>query len=193
MMLALVRHARTNWSGALFCGRSDPPLSLLGDQDALAIAAHLDEPAWDAIIASPARRAQQTAQAIADRIGAAVETDARLWETDFGQAEGLSFNAINERWPGVTDALLRAEPVAWPGGETTADFEARIRAVWRELATPSRRLVVVTHGGPLQRLIELALPRWPEGLTVRPGPGAVVRLTARPMWTYAGHWSPVIS
>src|SRR4029453_12109114 len=69
--LILVRHAPTAWSGHRYCGRSDPPL----DGPGLAAAARLASglaptlPAGIRIVASPRRRALETATAIANAAG----------------------------------------------------------------------------------------------------------------------------
>ena len=61
-MLIIVRHGRTaaNASGLLL-GRADPELDELGRRQAAAVAAAL--PPVDRVVASPLRRAQETAAA----------------------------------------------------------------------------------------------------------------------------------
>jgi broad specificity phosphatase PhoE len=93
-VITLVRHASTSWSGRRFCGRSDLTLSAEGEAEAALLAERLAPQAGTALRASPLRRAQQTARAIADRHGLLVETDDALREIDFGEVEGLTFDEI---------------------------------------------------------------------------------------------------
>lgn len=136
LTLVLTRHGLTD--------RSDPEqhlgqgidigLSVAGAAQAAALAARIADERFDRIIASPLRRAQQTAAAVAR--GRPVETDPRLAEMDYGRWEGLTYQAID-----VRDAALRAaweadpEAVACPGGESGADVARRARSFLAELGT----------------------------------------------------------
>ena len=185
MQRALVRHGSTDWSGVRMCGRTDRPLSVHGEREARAAAGHVGSPRWTAVISSPARRARQTATAIADRCGILVEIDDRLGEVDFGQAEGYTFDDLAARWPELAAAVLRGDAVDWPEGETAVAFEARVRSVWDDLATDARDVVVVTHGGTLRVWLErLGCPGDPIA------PGTVIGLVDGPDWRVTTIWAP---
>jgi broad specificity phosphatase PhoE len=162
--LVLVRHASTNWSGRRFCGRADPPLNRAGQLAARRLAAELaaaDHPVAGRIISSPARRARQTARAIARLVpGVRVELDERWSEADVGIAEGLTFDALAALEPTVAERLARGDAdIDWPGGESASSLAERVWSAMRELDArdASSPTVVVSHAGPLRLAIALAL------------------------------------
>jgi len=76
-VLVIVRHGRTDHNAAgLLLGRLDPPLDPLGRDQAAALAAALGP--VDRVIASPLRRATETASAF----GRPIEIDERWIEVD---------------------------------------------------------------------------------------------------------------
>ncbi len=81
----LLRHAKSAWDNPLLAD-VDRPLAERGQRDAPRVARALSAAKWmpDAIIASPALRAQQTALLVADAIGfdAPVQLDDRLYPGD---------------------------------------------------------------------------------------------------------------
>lgn len=158
--VVFVRHAPTSWSGRRYCGRGDPPLSVAGREAAATLAAALAPGlARDVlIVSSPARRARQTAAPIAAAAGVRdLEIDERWRETDFGIAEGRTFDELSALAPDLAKALLRgASDIDWPGGETAAVLEARVEAAWRAIMARGLPVVVVSHAGPLRHALALA-------------------------------------
>ena len=101
--IVLVRHASTAWSGVRYCGRSDPPLSSTGVDEALRLAESLagDLPPGTRVVSSPSRRATATAAAIVEAAGlATVAIDDRWREADLGIAEGRTFDELTRDRPG---------------------------------------------------------------------------------------------
>ncbi|WP_062202003.1 histidine phosphatase family protein [Demequina salsinemoris] len=153
LILVLVRHGVTpmtlehRFSGS---GVPGPALASAGRVQAAKAAdavhqigrrAWLDLPKVDRVIASPMTRTQETGGAIGRRLGAHVETDARLKEVDFGEWEGLTAPEIMERDGGE---LLRwrdgeARP---PGGESLDDVADRLEALLVDLAADHARACV---------------------------------------------------
>ncbi|MCQ2443061.1 MAG: histidine phosphatase family protein [Oscillospiraceae bacterium] len=89
MKLYYTRHGETVWNHRdVVCGRTDIPLTEKGQQQALELAAQAEAAGIDVIIASPLIRAQQTAQAVSDRIGVPILTEPLLIEQCFGDFEG---------------------------------------------------------------------------------------------------------
>ena len=150
-MLIVVRHGQTAANAAgLVLGRADPPLTDLGRRQAEAVARAL--PAPDRLVASPLRRAQETAAAF----GVEVETDERWVELDYGALDGVPAATVGpevwERW--------RADPSFVPaGGESLADLGARVRAGCDDLAADAAEgnVVVVTHVSPIKAAVAWAL------------------------------------
>jgi broad specificity phosphatase PhoE len=174
----LVRHATTAWTTRRFCGISDPPLNAEGRLRAQALARELATtvPAVARIVSSPRRRARQTAQAIADLVAdGAVQLDERWAETDFGRAEGRTFDEVEARDPELAATLLRGETtIDWPGGEPAAALAERVAMAWTELTRGPGPVVVVSHAGPLRIALGLA-DAVPSAAVALPEPGAIVR------------------
>lgn len=176
--IVFVRHARTSWSGRRYCGRSDPALDAAGRRAAAAMADALAPtlPRDVLIVSSPARRAHETAAAIATAAGAdPIEIDERWSEADFGRAEGRTFDELVTMEPDLAAALARGDAnIDWPDGETAAAFGGRIDTAWASLLARDRPVVVVSHGGPLRHAIALARGVPPDRVAL-PEPATVVR------------------
>ena len=155
----VVRHGATRWSGRRYCGRSDPWLTAVGhaavDRTARELAT-LVAPGTR-IVTSRARRARQTASAIARAIHGPVDVDDRWRETDFGRAEGLTWDRLERRYPDLAADIARGRFIDWPDGEPAAELERRVRDAWADLVERAEPVVVVSHGGPL-RVIAAPLP-----------------------------------
>jgi alpha-ribazole phosphatase len=156
----LLRHGPVRVAPGICYGRLDvapepcAPLALDAPQDA-------------AVFVSPAARCVALAQAL----GRAFTTDARLLELDFGAWEG-------QLWDDVPRAALdawAADPWGYapPGGENGMALLARVQAFWDAAPRP---VVVVSHGGPLRLLRALAEGRAPDILEAPPPLGAVLRI-----------------
>ena len=115
----LIRHCAHGDVGRVLSGRcAATPLTTEGRAQAHWLAGLFagGEPVA-AIHASPRLRAQQTAQAIAARLGVSIETIDALDELDFGEWTGCSFSELENdprwhRWNAARDVA------AIPGGET---------------------------------------------------------------------------
>jgi broad specificity phosphatase PhoE len=109
-------------------------------------------PAGIRVVSSPQRRALETATAIANAAGlVAVIVDDRWREADFGIAEGRTFDELVTLEPALAARLATGETeIDWPGGESAAAFEARVRAAWRDLLAADDVTVLVSHAGPLR-------------------------------------------
>ena len=158
--VVLVRHGPTSWTGRRYCGRSDPPLDAAGLAAARSLAAALAPTlARDVlIVTSPARRARETAAALAAAAGVVdVEVDERWQEADFGIAEGRTFEELAALEPDLAAALARGvTDIDWPGGETAADLGSRVEAAWSALVGRGRSALVVSHAGPLRHALAVA-------------------------------------
>jgi broad specificity phosphatase PhoE len=139
MRLYLVRHAEPTLAGR-FIGRTDPPLSERGVEQALAMLPGL---AVDHVFVSPLARAQETASFI----NAARTTLDDLAELHFGDWEGLTWDEIAARDPALAERKLAnwfSEPA--PNGESLADLLSRVsRALHRIRSEPYSRAAIVAH------------------------------------------------
>lgn len=153
-MITFVRHGETAANRArLALGRADPPLTERGEEQAAALAGQLAESGVVRVVSSPLLRARSTAEAIAARVGASVEIDARLVELDYGEWDEMSFADIPadalRRWR--TDASF-----APPGGESLVAVGARVAELCRELVDDAG-VVAVSHVSPIKAAVLWAM------------------------------------
>lgn len=161
--LWLVRHGETEWTCAgKFCGRSDPPLTDKGREDARALTPLLSEETFDRYVSSPSVRALETARLAYGE----PETEDRLLELDFGELEGMVWHECSDE---IRGALGDYDAFCAPGGESVAELGERVLAALRDLG-PGKHLVV-THGGVIRFLTGLA-----SG-TDYPRPASLTRVT----------------
>ena len=165
--MLLLRHGQTPLSvEKRFSGVGDRPLTEIGLAQAGAAARRLRGCSAVAVVASPLRRAVQTADLVAAEVGVAVTVDEGLRETDFGDWEGYTFAEVQQRWPDQLSAWLASPDVAPPAGESFVDTARRVRqARDRVLAAyGGRTVVVVSHVTPIKTLVRLALEAPPGTL-----------------------------
>ncbi|EWM53492.1 histidine phosphatase family protein [Ruminococcus flavefaciens] len=91
MKIFSTRHGQTEYNNRdIILGVTDIELDETGLRQAEALAARIaDLSIIDLIIASPMKRAQKTANIVAERCGLNVITDERLREWDYGEYEGM--------------------------------------------------------------------------------------------------------
>ena len=157
----LARHGETVWhADHRYAGNSDVALTRHGLGQAAALGAWAVDAELDAILASPLSRAQRSAQPAAETTGLPVRLDARLTEIDFGEAEGLTPDELEARFPEAWAAFCEAPASnAFPGGEAGRDGIARALPVFDELVEefPDGRVLVVAHATLIRLLFcELA-------------------------------------
>jgi probable phosphoglycerate mutase len=161
----MVRHAQSTWNAlALWQGQADPPLSAVGEEQALGAATLLaqDDP-FDLVVSSDLQRARRTAEIVATNleIPGPVLTLTSLREYDVGEWSGLNREEIEARWPDLLARFDRRERASAPGGEDRAGFDARVQAAAREVAAlgashRAGRILVVSHGGVVRALARAA-------------------------------------
>lgn len=156
MRLVVVRHGATaNNLAAQFTGQSDVPLSALGEQQALALAASLANERFDALISSDLQRARATLAPLAELLEQPVRLDAALREIGVGVWEGQSGAAVRAQYPGAIERWESSETYAPEGGEAVVAFRERIvdalERTCREFSGGS--VLWMTHGGVLGVLL----------------------------------------
>jgi broad specificity phosphatase PhoE len=152
----LVRHGETEWSRARrHTGRTDLPLSPVGEAEAKALGQHLRGLEVDRVLSSPMTRAVTTARLAG--FGDRLETSDDLLEFDYGDYEGLTtaqIRAARPRWDLFRDGC--------PGGETVEAAAGRARALLADLAAPGGRALLFSHGHLLRILAACYLGLPPE-------------------------------
>jgi probable phosphoglycerate mutase len=169
--LILVRHGRTALTESRKISGGDgenPDLSELGRQDARQVAeelaklghsgnfAYLAPPV--AVVHSPIARAQQTAQAISNRVSIPMVSNDDLAEIGFGEWDGLTNEEMIAAFEDEYNAWRGSLEVAPPGGETLKDFDARVRRAFDSILEQysGQSVVVVAHVMPIRALLRLA-------------------------------------
>ncbi len=146
----LLRHGETTANAAgLASGWCEVDLSESGRRQAAAARLLVERLALKPalIMASPLRRAMVTASLVNAGLSLPVIEDARLREQCFGDWEG-------EPWPPVRAAM--AQGLDPPGGETLADFRARVWAAFEDMLRKyAEPLLVVSHGGVMKEALQL--------------------------------------
>ncbi len=163
----LLRHGQTALSiDKRFSGRGDQELTELGRRQAAAAATRLAASGARSVVASPLRRAQETAALVAAALDVEVLTEPGLAETDFGDWEGYTFAEVRGKWPRELDAWLASTAVAPPYGESFDDTATRVRQardrVLREHG--GNTVVLVSHVTPIKTLLRFALDAPPSAL-----------------------------
>lgn len=153
--LGLVRHGEADVPPGTFMGHLDPPLSAAGQADATALAAALGGWRGARLLSSDLRRAAETAAALAAVVGGPPELDPGWREVALGEWEGWDWARLERCAPQAAAAYLRDHrPPEAPGGESRAALAARVEAALAAApAVPGRRLLVVTHLGPIRHLL----------------------------------------
>lgn len=182
-----VRHGETAWNvDTRIQGQLDIGLNDTGLWQAGRVGRALEEEPIAAIYASDLSRAWQTAQAIAEPRGMAVDAEPGLRERAFGLFEGRTFADIDASLPDQARLWRTRDPEFAPeGGESLLTFRDRIQTTAFRLAArhPGELVVLVAHGGVMDVLYrtatgqELQAPR-----TWHLGNAAINRL----LWTPQG-------
>ena len=130
-------------------GQSDSPLSETGARQAHSLAQRLRRIAFSTLYSSDSGRARETARSVAALTGHDVIAEPRLRERHFGVFEGLTGTEIKLRFPDDYARFKSRDPdFVVPGGESAAQFRARVLGCLREIAGrhAGDMIVVVTHG-----------------------------------------------
>jgi len=158
--LIAVRHGETAWNvDTRIQGHIDIGLNATGLWQAQRAGAALADEPISVVYASDLSRAWQTAQAIAEPHGLAVQPEPRLRERAFGNMEGLSFAEIEATLPAQAKRWRERDPEFEPeGGESLLTFRDRVTGVAAELAArhPGELVVLVAHGGVMDVLYRAA-------------------------------------
>jgi len=140
LQIYLVRHGQTAWSlSGQHTGRSDIPLTPLGEDEARALQPALSGLTFSHVLTSPRQRARQTAALAGLGSQAIVEPDLAEW--DYGDYDGLRSVDIRvgrPDWNIVRDGC--------PNGESPAQITARADRVVALLSSLTGRVAVFSHG-----------------------------------------------
>jgi broad specificity phosphatase PhoE len=146
--LILVRHGESEGNaGGIVQGRLDFGLTARGMEQARLAAEYLAGHSLDRLASSPLRRARETAEVFAERLGLPLEFDDALQEYDMGAVSGLNAGQIRERFPEIVAAWQKGIRPAFPGAEDRTAFHARVRTALDRLTALDEAVVAIAHGG----------------------------------------------
>jgi broad specificity phosphatase PhoE len=139
-------------------GRTDVPLSPRGRSELQRLQARLGRSTpFDAIYASPLRRAFDTATALEQAGLGSVHRCPGLQEIDCGTLDGMPLDRVQRLYPDLWHANQRQSDSGfrWPGGESYREFRCRCLIAVRTLARthPHGRIALVTHAGVISQLV----------------------------------------
>ena len=165
--VCLVRHGETDWNNlGKLQGRDGIPLNERGMAQSELAAAHLERDSWDLIVTSPMRRARQTAQVIADRLGLPyVEVMEQFTAREPGAEYGLTKDERAARFP---DRKA-------PGAEPRAVVMDRCMRGLNALAEsyPGARVIVVAHREGINMMLSTISRGEVDIEKTEPSPGSV--------------------
>jgi broad specificity phosphatase PhoE len=159
MRLLLVRHGQTsaNVARALDSRPPGAPLTDEGHAQATAVAARLASSPVEAVYASTAIRAQQTATHIASPHGLEVQVIEGVQEVYVGDLEGQTGEDALKAFVSVYDRWTQNDLAArMPGGESGVEIQDRYLGAVREIQAkhPDGLVVLVSHVGTIRLAAE---------------------------------------
>ena len=147
MKLYTTRHGQSEFNILhKICGRTDAKLTDEGRAQALELSKNAAGLGIEIVISSPLLRAKETAEIVAEKIGARVEVDGRLIEQNYGDFEGSDWRS---------EEFIECKKqfaVRCPGGESTLRLAHRIYGLLDEIKEKYRdkTLLIVAHYGVLR-------------------------------------------
>lgn len=157
-----IRHGKTQWNlESRYQGaHGDSPLLAQSFHDVDRLAAALSAVHFAHAYTSPLKRARLTAERLIDRLPRPVPltVDPRLIEFNLGQMEGMHFDAVAQKWPGILDRFRHHPDQYDPtvvGSESFPAVITRVGAAVREYCQkdPTGSILVVSHGAALNAAI----------------------------------------
>ncbi|MDD5580903.1 MAG: alpha-ribazole phosphatase [Methylobacter sp.] len=149
MDIYLIRHTKTATGKGLCYGQSNVELADSFSEEALQLKQKLPElKPGSLVFSSPLTRCLQLAETFSN----SVVSDVRLLELDFGDWEGMRFDALKPdvllQW---TDNFVHLAP---PKGESFTDLCLRAENFWQDLLTyETEQVLVITHAGVIRALL----------------------------------------
>ncbi|MHB8491348.1 MAG: histidine phosphatase family protein [Solirubrobacteraceae bacterium] len=147
-VLYLARHGRTAYNHERrFQGQLPVALDEVGLEQARELAERAAQLGFAALWSSPLRRARETADIVAERIGVEPRDDPRLMETDSGSWTDRTFAEVLDEAPTLFTRFVALDPTfAFPGGESFAAQSARVHEALADIRRGPLPALAVCHG-----------------------------------------------
>ena len=157
--IILLRHGEVENAGSVFYSQQNVSLSDSGRKQSLALADRLKDVPFSMVFSSDLSRCLFLAEAIAVKRGLVVEARSELREVDFGRWSGLSWEAVEARYPGaLSERMEKLESYRPPQGENLVEVALRVWRVIDEVLKKCKEeaVAIVSHGGVNRVLIARA-------------------------------------
>ncbi|MCC9138205.1 alpha-ribazole phosphatase [Pontibacter silvestris] len=147
MEVYLIRHTTPAIVKGTIYGRTDVPLAASFNQEKDNMLQKLPAKP-DAVFSSPSSRCATLAR----HISTVYKTDERLYEVNFGQWEGKTWDTVDQKEldPWMQD-FVNVSP---PNGENMVQMQERVMRFWTEITQqPFDKVAVITHGGVIRIIL----------------------------------------
>jgi alpha-ribazole phosphatase len=147
MEIFLIRHTTPMITEGLIYGRLDVPLTASFLEESVLVVKQLPE-TFDAVYSSPSSRCTS----LATLISPSYQTDEALYEFNFGDWEGSTWDAV--AGPLCDEWMSDFVNSATPNGESMLQMQGRVLQFFKSLLSrPVEKVAVVTHGGVIRILL----------------------------------------
>ena len=157
--ILLLRHGRTKANEKhLYCGSIDWQLSEEG-RERLRQKRGVYGTDWDSFYTSGLIRTKETLELLFGEQETVIE-EPDLREMDFGAFEGKSYEMLRDN-PAYQEWISGDnERKVCPGGESGEQMRVRVRRALDRIlqSEPAKRIVIVTHGGPIAAILKQLFP-----------------------------------
>ena len=146
----LMRHGEVINPRRVYYGQDDVPLSEQGQRQSVHAARNLADAGISCIISSDLSRCRYLSEALSEVTGADIQFTDRLREVNFGKWTGLTWEEIEEQYPGGFEQRMRdLEGFRPPGGENLTDLKQRAaESIWSAVSQNiGGTIAVAAHGG----------------------------------------------
>jgi len=167
--IILIRPGETDWNRqGRWQGWVASPLNAHGRLQVQRLANFVRNIGMSALYSSDLKRAEQTAQILADRLGFAPVLDERLRERNIGQWQGLTLTEM-QAWYADQYQQLLADRIGFtvPGGESLNDVKARVLAAFNDIIKQDKgeTIGIISHTTAINLLLTEIIPGYKIGDT----------------------------
>jgi broad specificity phosphatase PhoE len=160
--IILIRPGETDWNRqGRWQGWVATPLNEHGKQQAQALVRFVRNIGISAIYSSDLRRALETAELLAERLGFVPVYDARLRERNIGVWQGLTLDEMRDWYPKEYAQLLsNVDEYRIEGGESRAEVRVRMVALFGDILKQDKgeTVGIISHTTAIRALISELIP-----------------------------------
>lgn len=157
-----IRPGETDWNRSVrWQGWVASPLNEHGKRQAERLANYIRHIGMICLYTSDLKRAVQTADILAGKLGFSAIPDERLRERNIGEWQGLTIDEMRSWYPDQYQQLLTdAENYRVPGGESRADVRKRMIASFNEILKQDKgeTVGVISHTTAIHELLDALIP-----------------------------------